>query len=173
MSAEYKYTQVGFVTIIMILLVGAFTWFIFDAAIKSSESQLALMLKVIGLVVAGFFVLVLAAFYSFTIQVAAGELSFWFGFGVARKSITLQDIHSVEVVKNPWYYFWGIKSTPGGWLFSIAPGGRAVELVVADGKLIRLCTNQLEELKQSLAEMVESVTWRVPRDGNEDHTILK
>jgi hypothetical protein len=56
MSAEYKYTQVGYVTIIMILLFGAFTWFIFDAAIKSSESQSALMLKVIGLLVVGFFV---------------------------------------------------------------------------------------------------------------------
>jgi hypothetical protein len=101
MSAEYKYTQVGYVTIMMILLVGALTWFIFDAALNSSDGQSATTLKVTGLLVAGFFVLVLAAFYSFTIQVAEGKLSFWFGFGVARKSMPLEEIHSVEVVGNP------------------------------------------------------------------------
>jgi hypothetical protein len=100
----------------------------------------------------------LASSFSFTIQVAAGELSFWFGFGVARKTIPLQDIHSVEVIKNPWYYFWGIKSIPGGWLYSIAPGGMAVELVTADGKLTRQGTNQPKELKQRVAAMIESAT---------------
>ena len=155
MSAEYKYTQVGFVTIIMILLVGALTWLIFNAAIKSSDGQSETTLKSTGLVVAGFFIFVLAAFYSFTIQVAEGKLSFWFGFGVARKSIPLEDIHSVEVVKNPWYYFWGIKSIPRGWLYSIAPGGRVVELVMADGKLIRLGTNRPEDIRQRLAAQIE------------------
>lgn len=156
MSAEYKHTQVGFVTIIMILLVGTFTWIIFDAVIKSSDGQSETMLKITGLVVAGFFILVLAAFYSFTIRAAEGKLSFWFSFGVARKSIPLKEIHSVEVVKNPWYYFWGIKSIPGGWLYSIAPGGRAVELVFRDGRLIRLGTNRPEKLQQSLTAMIDS-----------------
>ena len=126
------------------------------SAIESAEGQTVEMLKIVGLVAAGFFVLVLAAFYSFTIQISDGKLSFWFSFGVARKSIPLEKIRSVEVVRNPWYYFWGIKSIPGGWLFSITPGGRAVELVVADDRLIRLGTNRPEELKQSLAAMIGS-----------------
>jgi hypothetical protein len=60
----------------------------------------------------------------------------------------------VEVVQNPWYYFWGIKLIPGGWLYSIAPGGRAVELVMEDRKVIRLGTNRPEEIKQRIAAMV-------------------
>jgi len=155
MSADYKYTQVGFVIIIMILLVGAYTAFVFDSAIKSAASQSATTMKLAGLVTGCVFVVVLASFYSFTIQISDKKLSFWFGVGMVRKSIPLQEICSVEVVKNPWYYFGGIKSIPGGWLYSIVIGGRAVELVLADGKLIRLGTNRPEEIRQSLAALLE------------------
>ena len=150
MNPEYKHTQIGLVTIIMILLVGALTWFAFDTAIKSADGQSGMMLKLVGLLVAGLFVLMLAAFYSFTIQMDGEEISFWFGFGVAGKKVSFKDIRSFVVVQNPWYYFWGIKSIPGGWLYSIAPGGRAVELVLKDGKLIRLGTNHPEEIEQRL-----------------------
>jgi hypothetical protein len=158
MSAEYKFTQVGFVTISIILLVAVLTWLIFGAAINSSDGQSGTILKATGLLVVGFFILVLAAFISFTIQLSEEKLGFWFGFGAARKSISLQDIHTVEVVKNPLDYHWGIKPIPGGWLYSIAPGGMAVELVMADGKLTRQGTNQPKELKQRVAAMIESAT---------------
>lgn len=150
MGLIYKHTQIGIVTIIMILLVGILTGIIFAAAFESAEGQTITLLKIVSLGAAGFFVFVLAAFYSITIQISDGKLSFWFGFGVARKSIRFEDIRSVEVVMNPWYYFWGIKSIPRGWLYSIAPGGRAVELVLGDNKLIRLGTNQPEEIKHRL-----------------------
>ena len=101
MKPVYKQTQIWFLTIIMILLVGILTGFIFDAAIESAEGRTITIFKIVGLVATGFFVLVLAAFYSFTIQIADGRLSFWFGFGVARRSIRFEDIHSVEVVVNP------------------------------------------------------------------------
>ena len=91
-------------------------------------------------------------FIHFPARYLAGRLSFWFGFGVARKSIRLEDIRSVEVVVNPWYYFWGIKSIPGGCLYSITPGGRAVEVVLENKKLIRLGTNIADEIKEKLDE---------------------
>ncbi len=150
MNEEYRYTQVGILTILMELLTVIFTAFMFDLAIKSNEGQDAVFLKVAGLVVAGVFVLALASFYSFTIQIANEKLNFWFGFGVGRKSFPIEGIRSVEIVKNPWYYFWGIKSIPGGWLYSIAAGGRAIELIFKDNKKIRLGTNSPEEIKQRL-----------------------
>ena len=150
MGAESRYTQIGIITILMILLAAVFTAFALYSGINSAEGQSATMLKVTGLVVAGVFVLALASFYSFTIQIVDGKINSWFGFGVARKSFPLEEIRSVEVVENPWYYFWGIKSIPGGWLYSIAPGGQALELVIKDGKLIRLGTNRGEEIKQEL-----------------------
>jgi hypothetical protein len=134
----------------MILLAGAFTAFMFNSAIKSAEGQDATVLKVSGLVVAGVFVLALASFYSFTIQIADGKLTFWFGFGVGRKSFPIEKIQSVETVKDPWYYLWGIKSIPGGWLYSIAPGGLAIELILKDNRVIHLGTNRPEVIKQVL-----------------------
>ena len=150
MGEESRYNQVGILTILMELLTAAFTAFVFYSGIKSADGQDATLLKVTGIVVAGVFIFAFAAFYSFTIQIADGNINFWFGFGVARKSLPLEGIQSVEIVKNPWYYFWGIKSIPRGWLYSIAPGGRAIELIFKDNKMIRLGTNRPEEIKQRL-----------------------
>ena len=158
MGEMYKYTQVGIVTILMLLLAAAFTAFVFFSAIKSAEGQEATILKVTGLVVAGFFVLALASFYSFTIQIADGKLTFWFGFGVVRKSFPIEGIQSIGIVKNPWYYLWGIKSIPGGFLYSISPGGRAIELIFKDDRKIRLGTDRPEEIKQRLDEAIERST---------------
>jgi len=70
------------------------------------------------------------------------------------KSFSIEGIQSVEIVKNPWYYFWGIKSMPGGWLYSIAPGGRAIELIFNDIKKVRLGTNRPEEIKQRIDQAI-------------------
>ncbi len=151
MDEEYRYTQIGLVTILMILLAGAFTAFVIISGLVSSAGP---VLKVVGLVVVGFFVLVLAAFYSFTIQIAGGILNVWFGFGVGKRSIDIADIRSIQIVKTPWYYFWGIKSIPGGWLYSIAPGGRALELVFMDNRVIHLGTDRPEEIKARLDPII-------------------
>ena len=151
MEKEYRYTQVGIVTILMILLAGAFTAFVIISGLDSSAGP---VLKVVGLVVVGLFVLVLAAFYSFTIQIADGKLNFWFGYGVGKKSFAIDDIRSIEIVKTPWYYFWGIKSIPGGWLYSIAPGGRALVLVFMDNRVIHVGTDRPEEIKEGLDSWV-------------------
>ena len=151
MADEYRYTQIGIVTILMIALAGAFTSFVFNSGF---ESYAGLVRILAGLVVVGLFILALAAFYSFTIQIASGKLNFWFGFGVGKRSIDIADIRSIEIVKTPWYYFWGIKSIPGGWLYSIAPGGWAIELVLTDGRKIRLGTDRPEEIKGRLASVI-------------------
>lgn len=154
MGAEYRYTQVGILTILMILLAAVFTALMFASGLDSTEGGDASVLKVTALVVAGLFVLALASFHSFTIQIAAGKLNFWFGFGVGRKSFPIAGILSVEIVKNPWYYLWGIKSIPGGWLYSIAPGGRVIELIFKDKRKIQLGTNRPEEIKHSLDQAI-------------------
>ena len=147
MEDKYKYTQVGVVTILLILLAGVFTAYVVIAGLSSSPGSVQLG---IGLLVVGLFILALASFYSFTIQIVAGELTFWFGFGVGKKSFAINEIRSIEIVKTPWYYFWGIKSIPGGWLYSIAPGGEALELVFMDSKKIQLGTNRPAEIKKSI-----------------------
>ena len=151
MNEEYRYTQVGTTTIIMILLVAVFTAFMIIPALESSSGA---VIVGVGLLVVGLFVLTLASFYSFTIQIVGGSLTFWFGFGVSRKTIDIKQIQSIEIVKTPWYYFWRIKSIPGGWLYSIAPGCKAIELVFRDDKKFLLGTNHPDEIMERLNQEI-------------------
>ena len=50
-----------------------------------------------------------------------------FGIGLIRKRFDLGEISSVKTVRNRWYYGWGIRWTPHGWLFNAA-GLDAVEI---------------------------------------------
>lgn len=97
----------GILTILMMLLAAAFTAFVFDSGLKSAEGQDAAILNLTRLVVAGVFVLALASFYSFTIQIADGKLNFWFGFGVVGKSFPIEGIRFVATVENSWYIIFG------------------------------------------------------------------
>jgi hypothetical protein len=153
MGGEYRHTQVGTLTIIIFAVVAVLTAYALYSASKAAEGHEVTVLKVTGLAVAGVFAFVLASFYAFTIEIVDGELQFWFGWGVARRAVPSEEIRSVEVVRVPWYYFWGIKSIPGGWLYSIAPGGRAVELVLKDGAKILLGTDRPDEIKLRLEEV--------------------
>ena len=151
MADEYCYTQIGIITILLIALAGALTAFVFISSLESNGRPGPI---VTGLVVVGLLILALVSFYSFSIQIADGKVNFWFGFGVGKRSIDIADIWSIEIVKTPWYYFWGIKSIPGGWLYSITPGGRALELVFMDNRVIHLGTDRPEEIKARLDPMI-------------------
>jgi hypothetical protein len=153
MGGEYRHTQVGTLTIVIIALAAILTAFALYSASKAAEGDEVTVVKLTGLAVVGVFAFVLASFYAFTIEIVDGELRFWFGWGVARRSVPSEEIRSVEVVRVPWYYFWGIKSISGGWLYSIAPGGRAIELVLKDGRKILLGTDRPEEIKLRLDEV--------------------
>jgi hypothetical protein len=105
--------------------------------------------QAVALLTAFLYCLVLALFYALTIELTEGKLSFWFGIGIIRKSYSFEEIQAVTEVESPWYYLWGIKSIPDGWLYAIAPG-TALEIVLKSGKKIRLGTNEPQELKQAI-----------------------
>lgn len=157
MDKENKYTQIGILTIIMALATAIFTAFMFYSAIKSANNQDAVMLKIVGVFVVGFFVFLLVSFYSFTIKTEEGKLHWWFGNGFNKKTFAIEEIQSIELVKNPWYYFWGIKSIPGGWLYSIAPGGSAIELIFKNDKIIRLGSNRAQEIIEILESAMSKI----------------
>ena len=142
MKQSYKHTQIGAWTVLILLLVGAFIVPVVLSMLSNGQQAVAL-------VTAFLYCLVLALFYALTVEVSEGKLSFWFGIGIIRKSYSFEEIQAVTEVKNPWYYLWGIKSIPDGWLYAIAPG-TALEIVLKSGKKIRLGTNEPQELKQAI-----------------------
>ena len=92
-----------------------------------------------------------ASFSALITIVDENFLSIIFGFGLIRKKFLLEDIESVKVVKNPWYYGWGIRLIPDGWLFNVS-GFLAVEIRMKTGKKYRVGTDDPDNLAKSIQE---------------------
>jgi len=142
MEAEYRQTQYGTLMFAVFFFTGVLIVAVALAIIAEGRFFSALLMICLYLIG-------LALFYSLTVDLSGGKLKFWFGIGMIRKSYPLDEIQSVVEVNNPWYYFWGIKSIPGGWLYAIAPGP-AVEITLKNGKIIYLGTNQPESLRRAI-----------------------
>ena len=108
MNAKYKHTQFGAWMFAVFLASGILIVSIALEMIAEGRLGSAIFMTC-------FYLLGVVLFYSFTIEISKRKLKFWFGIGVVRKSVLLSEIESTQEVVNPWYYFWGIKSIPGGW----------------------------------------------------------
>ena len=146
MGSEYKHTQFGALTLTVLFLAGILTAYIILPMLADGR-------LVVAFVTLGLYLLIVALFYAFTVEISDRKLKFWFGIRVISKSYSLEEIQSTKEVQNPWYYLWGIKSIPGGWLYAIGPGS-AVEIVFKNSKIIRLGTNQPKELKQAIDDAI-------------------
>jgi hypothetical protein len=146
MVTVYKHTQFGASTLTIFVAAGILT----AAVVSSMLAEDRLFVAFV--VIAAYFIIV-ALFYAFTVEISEEKLKFWFGIGGIRKAYSLEKIRSTKEVVNPWYYLWGIKSIPGGWLYAIGPG-TAVEIVFKNSKVIRLGSNQPKELKQAIDKAI-------------------
>jgi hypothetical protein len=138
----YRHTQVGTVIIIAVLAVA----FI---AIRQLARAYAFHDPVLFVTVA-VLVIVLAIFYSLTVEIESGILTCRFGIGLIRKRIPLSRIDQARAVRNPWYLGWGIRGLPGvDSVWNIA-GFQAVELVFKDGRKFRIGTDEPETLLRAI-----------------------
>lgn len=93
--------------------------------------------------------LVNALFSSLTVAISGDLLEFWFGMKVWHRKFLLAKIVGCQVVKNLWWYGWGIRWTPHGWLYNVA-GPNAVEIVFMNGKKIRIGTDEPVTLAEAI-----------------------
>ena len=107
-----------------------------------------------------FLVLVIMAvlFCSLTVQIREGWLECHFGIGVIRKKIAVADIVGARQVRNRWYYGWGIRMTPAGWMFNVS-GLDAVEIELASGKRFRVGTDRPQDLLQAIEQAKGTTDW--------------
>jgi hypothetical protein len=105
----------------------------------------------------GVIALLVVAFYGLTIKVDANkrELSWWFGPGVAKKTLNFDDIVEVKGVTNSLRHGVGIRITHDGWVYA-ASGFSAIEVSLPDGTKYRLGTNDQNNLLKALHEKVTS-----------------
>jgi len=136
----YRHTQIGYV-----LLVALGAGLLLILALMSATG-----LNWVGLAVLLFLACCLAFFATLTTRVDPAGLEIWFGPGLLRRRFTLDTIAACRVVRNRWYYGWGIHLTPSGWLYNVS-GLQAVELTMKNGKKVRIGTDD----PAGLAEAIE------------------
>lgn len=140
---EYSHTQTGYGLLITYSVVIVFIGFLM---IVTHFKPVALAGLIIMLIALGLF-------GTLTVKVSEQMINLQFGLGVIRKRFLLKDIESYQVVKNPWYYGWGIRFTPRGWLFNVS-GCSAIELHMKHGRNYRIGMDDPAGLIQVLDEVL-------------------
>ena len=74
----------------------------------------------------------LVLFGSLTVEVGREAVRVAFGPGVIHRTIPLERIAGARPVPTRWFYGWGIRLTPRGWMWNVS-GLQAVELEYVDG----------------------------------------
>ncbi|MFQ5905561.1 MAG: hypothetical protein ACE5JA_03220 [bacterium] len=130
----YKHTQIGWV-----VLVSVGTAILLTGYIGILEPNW-LVFSVLGMLI-----ICLILFGTLTVNGNSTSIRIRFGPGLIRKSFRLDEIGSCTVVRNHWWYGWGIRRTVKGWLFNVS-GLDAVELSMRDGTFYRIGTDEPRKL---------------------------
>ena len=98
-------------------------------------------------VLAAAVVMLISAFTlsSLTIAVRDGQLSWWFGPGIVKKTVPLSTIVAAEPATTSIISGWGIHLTGRGWLYNVS-GREAVLVTQQDGKRFLLGTDEPDSL---------------------------
>ena len=104
----------------------------------------------IFLILTGLFVLIYLTFYGMTTSINSEKIIISFGIGLFRKRINLSRIAKVDTSRSPWYYGYGIRLIPNGWMYNVS-GPHSVELTFTDrDRVIRIGTQDPQRLKQEI-----------------------
>ena len=128
------------------------------AFVSISGVVLLVLLASAGLLVAAaisvLICLILVAFlFRLRVEVTPRQLRLTFGVGVVTKRFEVAEIAAAYPVRNKWYYGWGIRLTPKGWLFNVS-GLDAVEIEMKSGKHYRIGTDEPEVLSAALQRAI-------------------
>jgi hypothetical protein len=141
---DYKHTQIGY---LLIIALGT-------ASLMIGNLVLATNFNITAILLLTFMVLCLVLFATLTVEVNAQEINLQFGIGLIRKRFALKDVQTYRVVKNPWYYGWGIHLIPGGWLYNVS-GWEALELQMKDGRKYRIGTDDTRGLIDAIRAYIQ------------------
>ncbi len=144
MVKHYQHTQIGYLLIIVLAIVPLF--FVHLMTIHGFNWISFSVVVIIGVS--------LVLFATLTVVIEEDVLRIRFGPGVLRKDFSLKDIESCHVVKNPWYYGWGIHLTSHGWLYNVS-GSYAVEIKMKTGKKYRIGTDVPNDLETAIRRSLE------------------
>ena len=99
----------------------------------------------------GIFTIVTFMFSSMTVEVNESEVSWFFGPGVFKNSMMLEEIGECSKVRNSFWLGFGIHSFGTGWIYNVS-GLLAVEIELKSGSMIRLGSDQPKYLMQAIID---------------------
>ena len=140
---RYRHTQIGWVTLTAMVAGLA----IVGAALVSSDENLVALVVFVLLLVA------MIVYSSLTVTVTDDTFQARFGPGLIRRRYSVADIESSRQVRNHWYYGWGTRMTPHGWLYNVS-GLDAVEVQLNTGRKVRIGTDEPQALNDAIQEVL-------------------
>lgn len=141
---NYRETQVGWVVIIAVATALALLSYSFLTHAGTKPMTMGSFLLVSAILI-----IVLALMYGMRTIVGDGKIVVSFGIGLIKRSINVEQIKSISIVKNPWYYGWGMRMIPDGWLYNIS-GADAVELQLKTGRVVRIGSRDTKRLVEAI-----------------------
>jgi hypothetical protein len=143
---KYNHTQIWYLPIIAFILL---VWYFIAIAIYSWEY---IILPIWALVLLVLWLL----FYGLSVSITENKIRLKFWIGLIRKSFLLSEIKSVKIVKNKWYYGWGIRYWfwPKMWIFNIS-WYDAVKIIMYNDKIYRIWTDDPENLKNEILNSIK------------------
>lgn len=100
---------------------------------------------------------ILGSFATLTELIDKNYLQIKFCYGIFARKFALNQIASVQTVKNHWYYGWGIRLWlwPKMWIYNVS-GFDAVEIIMKNGKVYRIGTDVPEQLETAIKQSINS-----------------
>ncbi len=140
---SYHHTQVGYTTLIFLgISVLVILW-----VCAKQDIDLWILFVLLGV-----FLVVAMFFATQTIEIKQDLLRVRQGVGLVQKKIRLDEIKTCEAVRNKWYYGWGVRKIPHGWLYSVS-GLKAVQIIMKNGSRIRFGTDEPESVCQAIRRL--------------------
>ena len=142
---DYNHTQTGYLIIIALVLVALLFGFI----LTQIEFHYALLVLMIAILV------LLMSFLTLNVTVDKNYLRIKFGYGIFKKRFKIKEIASVKIVRNKWYYGWGIRFwwKPRMIIYNIS-GYDAVEIKLKNIRIYRIGTDEPKKLEQAIKKRI-------------------
>ncbi len=98
---------------------------------------------------------IMVLFSSLTVKVDSQSIGLAFGPGLIRRTIAIADVASVEGVPTKWWYGYGIRLTPLGWMWNVS-GQQGVKLTYRNGKSFIIGTDDPDGLVRAIRQYVRA-----------------
>ncbi|PWR75864.1 hypothetical protein ACKUB1_18355 [Methanospirillum stamsii] len=154
-NLEYSHEQVGIVQVwagIISLNILLFT------AYFCQDIILLLLIPILALIFG------VAFFSTMTVIITTDAIKVQFGpVSVIKRTFPFEKIKAYSLVKNPWYYGYGVRWIPHGTLYNIA-GPDALELTLHSGKRVQIGTDEPEKMIEVFENVFRHACNRVVKE---------